>query len=169
MKKAVAMVMAVMMVLVFSVTAFAANGPLTLEQAKQVALDYAKVNAADATFTKAHQDWENGRQVYEFEFYAKDTEYDIDVDANSGKVVKFSTERFYVASQQPAAAGARTPNYNTAPNGYYYDDDWYDWDDRYDYDDRYDWDDRYDYDDRYDWDDRYDFDDRYDVDWFDFD
>ena len=167
MKKAVAMVMAVMMVLVFSVTAFAANGPLTLEQAKQVALDYAKVNAADATFTKAHQDWEHGRQVYEFEFYAKDTEYDVDVDANSGAIVKFSTERIYVASQQPAAAGSKTPSYNAAPNGYYYDDDWYDWDDRYD--DRYDWDDRYDYDDRYDWDDRYDFDDRYDVDWYDFD
>ncbi len=98
MKKTVAMVMAVMMVLVFSVTAFAANGPLTLEQAKQVALDYAKVNAADATFTTAHPDWENGRQVYDFEFYAKDTEYDVDVDANSGRVVKFSTERIYVAN-----------------------------------------------------------------------
>ena len=157
MKKAVAMVMAVMMVLVLSVTAFASNITLTLEQAKQEALDYAGVNWADATFTKAHPDWEHGHQVYEFEFYAKNTEYDIDVDANSGEVVKFSTERFYVASQQPAAAGSKTPSYNAAPNGYYYDDDWYDWDDRYDYDDRYDWDDRY------------DFDDRYDVDWYDFD
>ena len=157
MKKTVAMVMAVMMVLVFSVTAFAANGPLTLEQAKKVALDYAKVNAADATFTTAHPDWENGRQVYDFEFYANDTEYDVDVDANSGAIVKFSTERIYVANQQPAAAGSMAPSYNGAPNGYYYDDDWYDWDDRYDYDDRYDWDDRYDY---------YD---RYDDDWFDWD
>ena len=49
MKKAVAMVMAVMMVLVFSVTAFAANGPLTLEQAKQVALDYAISSSTQKT------------------------------------------------------------------------------------------------------------------------
>ena len=79
------------------------------------------------------------------------------MDANSGAIVKFSTERIYVANQQPAAAGSMAPSYNGAPNGYYYDDDWYDWDDRYDYDDRYDWDDRYDC---------YD---RYDDDWFDFD
>ncbi len=151
MKKAVAMVMAVMMVLVLSVTAFASNITLTLEQAKQEALDYAGVNWSDATFTKARPDWEHGREVYEFEFYAKNTEYDVDVDANSGEVVKFSTEQFYVAGQQPAAAGSNAPSYNGAPNDYYYDDGWYD------------------YDDRYDWDDRYDFDDHYDDDWFDWD
>ena len=130
MKKAVAMVMAVMMVVVLSVTAFAA-GPLTLDQAKQTALNYAGVNAADATFTKAHPDWENGREVYELEFYANNTEYDVDVDANSGEIVKFSTEFF---------GGYATPNYNTAPNNYgngyfYYDDDMYDrdWDDMFDF------------------------------------
>ena len=53
MKKAVAMVLVVVMMLAFGVTAFAAKGPLTVEQAKQVALDYAGVKAADATFTKA--------------------------------------------------------------------------------------------------------------------
>ena len=69
MKKAIAMVMVVVMMLALGVTAFAAQGPLTMEQAKQVALDYAGVKAADATFTKAHRDYDNGRQVYEIEFY----------------------------------------------------------------------------------------------------
>ena len=92
MKKAVAMVMVVVMMLAFGVTAFAANGPLTVEQAKQAALDFAGVKASEATFTKAHRDWDNGREVYEIEFYANNTEYDMDVDVNTGRIMSFSTE-----------------------------------------------------------------------------
>ena len=131
MKKAVAMVMVVVMMLALGVTAFAAHGPLTVDQAKKVALDYAGVKASEATFTKAHRDWDDGREVYEIEFYANNTEYDMDVDVNTGRVTDFSTE-YHGGYTQPGSNG-----------GFYgYDDDRYDWDDRYD-----DWDDRYDYDD----------------------
>lgn len=141
MKKAVVMMMvAVIMVMMLSVSAFAANGSLSLEQAKQVALDYAGVNAADAVFTKAYKDWDDGRMVYEIEFYAGNMEYDMDVDVNTGRVTDFSTEYH---------GGYGNPNYNSAPNGHgngcYYDDDW---DDRYDFDDRFD----FDFDDWFDWD-----------------
>ena len=143
MKKVFAMVLVVVMILALGATAFAAGGKLSLEQAKQAALNHAGVKAADATFTKAHSDWEYGREVYEFEFYAGSTEYDVDVDANSGEIVKFSTE-FH--------GGYTTPNYGYS-YGYYYDDDMYDrdWDDMYDRD----WDDMYDrdFDDLFDWDD----------------
>ena len=150
MKKAVAMVMVVVMMLAFGVTAFAANGPLTVEQAKQAALDYAGVKASEATFTKAHRDWDNGREVYEIEFYAHNTEYDMDVDVNTGRF-----------NNQPAVNTQPGPSSHNQPASHYgyYDDDW---DDMYDRD----WDDRYDYD--YDWDDRYDYDRDFD-DWFDFD
>ena len=138
MKKAVAMVMVVVMMLALGVTAFAAHGPLTVDQAKKVALDYAGVKASEATFTKAHRDWDDGREVYEIELYANNTEYDMDVDVNTGRVTDFSTE-YHGGYTQPGSNG-----------GFYgYDDDRYDWDDRYD-----DWDDRYDYDDGwFDWDD----------------
>ena len=157
MKKAVAMVMVVVMMLAFGVTAFAANGPLTVEQAKQAALDYAGVKASEDTFTKAHRDWDNGREVYEIEFYANNTEYDMDVDVNTGRIMSFSTEyyggygRF---SNQPAVNTQPAPSFRNQPASHYgyYDDDW---DDMYDYD--YDWDDRYDYD--RDFDDWFDFDD----------
>ena len=152
MKKAVAMVMAVVMMLAFGVTAFAANGPLTVEQAKQAALDRAGVKASEATFTRAYRDFDDGRQVYEIEFYVGNTEYDMDVDVNTGRVTDFSTEYHggYGSFNNPPAV-------NTQPgNGYGYYDDWddmydRDWDDRYDRD----WDDRYDcdWDDRFDWDD----------------
>lgn len=131
MKKAVAMVMVVVMMLALGVTAFAAHGPLTVDQAKKAALDYAGVKASEATFTKAHRDWDDGREVYEIELYANNTEYDMDVDVNTGRVTDFSTE-YHGGYTQPGSNG-----------GFYgYDDDRYDWDDRYD-----DWDDRYDYDD----------------------
>ena len=157
MKKAVAMVMVVVMMLAFGVTAFAANGPLTVEQAKQAALDYAGVKAAEATFTKAHRDWDNGREVYEIEFYANNTEYDMDVDVNTGRIMSFSTEYHGGCgsfNNRPAVNTQPGPGSHNQPASHYgyYDDDW---DDMYDYD--YDWDDRYDYD--RDFDDWFDFDD----------
>ena len=150
------MVLVVVMMLAFGVNAFAANGPLTVEQAKKVALDYAGVKAADATFTKAHRDYDNGRQVYEIEFYVGSTEYDMDVDVNTGKVTDFSVD--YHGMVTPPVTNSQ-PVTNTQPSVTYY--GYYD-DDPYDYDDMYDYDDRYDF---YD----YDYDDMYDFDMFDFD
>ena len=140
MKKLTAMILALVMVLALAAGAFAA-GRLTKDEAKKIALDKAGVTAAEATFTKARLDYDDGREEYEFEFFANGREFDIDVDADSGRVVKFDVERSYR-----------------------------DFDDRYerDFDDYYDFDDRYDYydDDWYDFDDRYDHD--FD-DWYDFD
>ena len=124
MKKLTAMVLALVMILALTAGAFAA-GRLTKDEAKQIALKEAGVTAAEATFTKAKLDYDDGREEYEFEFFADGKEFDIDVDANTGRVVKFDVERCYR-----------------------------DFDDRYerDFDDYYDSDDRYDRDDWYDFD-----------------
>ena len=123
MKKLTAMVLALVMVLALAAGAFAA-GRVTKEEAKQIALNKAGVTEEEATFTKAKRDYDDGREEYEFEFYANGMEYEVDVDANTGRVVKFEVER----------------------NGRdYYDfdyDDYYD----FDYDDRYDFDDWFDFD-----------------------
>ena len=92
MKKMLAVVMVLAMILAFGVTASAAGGKLTLDQAKQAALNYAQVDASQATFTKAKTDWDDGREIYEIEFYADGTEYDMDVDALTGRITDFSTE-----------------------------------------------------------------------------
>ena len=132
MKKLTAMVLALVMILALAAGAFAA-GRLTKDEAKQIALKEAGVTAAEATFTKARLEYDDGREEYEFEFYANGREFDVDVDADTGRVVKFNVEHCYR-----------------------------DFDDRYerDFDEYYDFDDRYDYDDRYDhdFDDWYDFD-----------
>ncbi len=110
MKKTMAMVLAVVMVVVLSVSAFAA-GSLSLDQAKQAALNYAGVNPAEAVFTKAYQGWDDGRAVYEIAFYAGNTEYDMDVDVNTGRVTDFDMDYF-----------------GGYGNGFYCDDDFFDWD-----------------------------------------
>ena len=129
MKKLTAMVLALVMVLALCAGAFAANR-VTKEEAKQIALDKAGVTAAEATFTKAKLDYDDGREEYEFEFFANGREFDIDVDANTGRVVKFDVERSYRDFDD---------RYERDFDDYY-DDDWYDYDDRYDFDDWYDFD-----------------------------
>ncbi len=109
MKKFTAMILALVMVLALTAGAFAA-GRLTKDEAKKISLDKAGVTAAEATFTKARLDYDDGREEYEFEFFANGKEFDVDVDANTGRVVKFDVEC----------------------NGR-------DYDDRFDFDDRYDW------------------------------
>lgn len=108
------------------------NGYIGLEKAKEIVL--AQLHLSEASFTDHDYDLEDG--VYELEFTVGGIEYEYEVDAVTGKVMKADYER---------------------------NDDWHDYDrdDRYD-DDRYDDDD----DDRYDddHDDDHDDDDRYDDD-----
>ena len=90
MKKIIAVALAIA-TLTFAAAAFAA-GNITLEDAKQIALDRAGAAADDAVFTKAHPDYDDGRQVYDIEFYVGTTEYEMDVDAATGEVTEFETE-----------------------------------------------------------------------------
>lgn len=142
MKKVLAMMLVAVMMLCVSVTAFA-DGPVSLGQAKQIALERASVSASEANFTKARQDWDDGRQVYEIELWVGSTEYEMDVDVMTGTVSDFHVD-YHGGGVQPSYRGG----------SYRYDDDWddlFDWD----LDDRYDdWDDRYDndWDDLFDWD-----------------
>ena len=60
-----------------------------LEAAKEAALKHAGVSASDATFVEAEYDYDDGRMVYEVEFHVKGTEYDYEIDAQTGAVVKY--------------------------------------------------------------------------------
>lgn len=148
MKKLIAMGLILVMLLALGASAFADGGLFTREEARKIALEYAGTNASEAFFTKAREDRDNGRRVYEFEFFVDTTEYEVEVDAKTGRVTDFSVE---------TRGGRMDGGFDSSR---VYDDDWYgfdddrcdrdDWDDRYDPDDRYGWDD---WDDRYGWDD----------------
>lgn len=64
-----------------------------LEAAKEAALKHAGFSASDATFVEAEYDYDDGRMVYEVEFHVKGTEYDYEIDAQTGAVVKYKNEQ----------------------------------------------------------------------------
>ena len=87
--------------------AAAGSAKLTAEEAKAKALAHAGLSASQVTFTKEKLDWEDGKQVYDVEFYGKDmTEYDYEVDAATGAVLSVDKDRD--AAQRPTQAAAAT-------------------------------------------------------------
>ena len=86
----------------------AANGQITLEQAKETALKHAGLKADAVTFVKAEQDYENGKLVYEVEFVTNDggkvVEYDYEIEAATGSVVSYD----YDAENYVSEKGATT-------------------------------------------------------------
>lgn len=73
-------------------------------RAKEIALQHAQVSPQNARFTKMKVDKDDGCTEYEVEFYADGTEYEYDIDAHTGKIVKFSHEK---AMPQAAPAKGR--------------------------------------------------------------
>ena len=67
------------------------GGTLTQDQALAKAFAHAGLKEAD--FVKQVElDWEHGRKVYEIKFYNGGLEYEYDVDAESGKILKFEKD-----------------------------------------------------------------------------
>ena len=69
------------------------SGLLSAEEAKQLALNHAGVSADDVLFSQAELDYDDGRTVYEVEFRAGGYEYDYEIDAETGKILKSERER----------------------------------------------------------------------------
>ena len=62
-------------------------------KAKNVAFKHANVKASDAWDVEVDLDTENGKLVYEVSFNAGGYDYDYDIDAYSGKVLRSEKER----------------------------------------------------------------------------
>ena len=75
----------------------APDGLISVEEAKTAALTHAGLTAEEVTFTQQKLEWDDGRQVYEIEFYspaagtdaALRTEYDYEIDASTGAVIQY--------------------------------------------------------------------------------
>ena len=80
---------------------------LTVEEAKAKALEDAKLTASQVTFTKAKLERDDGREIYDIEFYTADyKEYDYEIDARTGAVLEmdYDAESF----TPPASSGTIT-------------------------------------------------------------
>ena len=80
---------------------------ITLEKAQEIALAQANVDAADAVFDDKEFDHNDGTPVFELEFMANGNEYEYDIHAVTGKVVK---------AEHKAAAGG-SANYDDTDYG----------------------------------------------------
>lgn len=128
MKKTAAAIFA-LMILIFSLSALALGHKLTAEEAKQKALAYASLEEKDVQCSRAYLDWEDGRRVFEVEFYVNGIEYDVDVDAETG-----------VISHMTKDCNGRTELFiDGISRGTFSDWDG-DWEDAFDFEDLYDWD-----------------------------
>lgn len=71
----------------------AARGFIGVDRAKSIALGHAGVSASSVSFSKAKLDDDDGRGVYEIEFYVGNTEYDYEIDAHSGGIIEYDKDR----------------------------------------------------------------------------
>ena len=69
------------------------GGVLTQEEALASALTHAKLKKGDIDLLKkVEMDFEHGRRIYEIEFYKDGFEYEYDIDAVTGRVLKFKKD-----------------------------------------------------------------------------
>ena len=71
-----------------------ATGTGTVDEAaaQKIALEHAGVKAADATITKSKLDYEDGRQVYDIEWYADGAKYDYEIATDTGEIISSGYE-----------------------------------------------------------------------------
>lgn len=77
------------------------------EAAKQTALSDAGVSESDTVYLSVKRDFDDGRLLYDVEFYAGSTEYDYEIDAYSGSVLSFDQDiEHYSPDPAPASDAA---------------------------------------------------------------
>ena len=75
-------------------TAQTVTGIGTVDEAaaQKIALEHAGVAAADATITESKLDYEDGRQVYDIEWYAGGAKYDYEIAVDNGEIISSAYE-----------------------------------------------------------------------------
>ena len=81
-------------------------GAFSLDAAKEAAVKHAGLTLADVTFGETKTDRDDGREVYEMEFYTKDrAEYSYEIDTETGDIISYDFDAPDFGGQQ-AQAGA---------------------------------------------------------------
>lgn len=94
-------------ILPVGIHALAAN--LTETKALEIALKHAGLSADAIAYSSTELDFEDGRQVFEVEFYTKDfKEYDYEIDPSSGAIlsVDYDAEDYQIKRGQDGSAAA---------------------------------------------------------------
>lgn len=90
------------------------NGMVDEGKALEIALAHTGVKAADATVTKSRLDYEDGRQVYEIEWYANGAKYDYEIAVATGEIINSGYEAKTVVGTGNSATTSEAAAQQTA-------------------------------------------------------
>lgn len=95
------------------------NSKITMEQAQEIALKYAKLTSDQVSFIKTDTELENGIEVYNIEFSYENKEYDYKINSANGEIVEYDSDiEDYDITQQQATKENKsvTPNNQNSNN-----------------------------------------------------
>ena len=71
------------------------TGDISLDKAKEIALSHAGLSSDQVTFVQANKDFDDGIQKYDIEFYCNGKEYDYEINASNGQIIKYDYDAEY--------------------------------------------------------------------------
>lgn len=74
----------------------------TIEQAKEIALKHANLTSDQVSFIRAEKSFDDGKEIYDIEFYYENMEYDYEINAADGQIIEsdFDVENYNIQQQQ---------------------------------------------------------------------
>ena len=104
-----------------------APGSISMETAKSIAMKDAGISGESVSYSSAKLDWDDGRQVYDVDFFSVGIEYEYEILASDGTILKkkqdaewgknSGTPAGHVAGQPNAAAGQTGAGQSGAAQG----------------------------------------------------
>ena len=65
---------------------------ITIDQAKEIALNHAKLTAEQVSFIRTESEFDDGIEKYNIEFYYNNQKYDYDINAVNGQIIQYDLE-----------------------------------------------------------------------------
>lgn len=92
------------------------NNKITIEKAKEIALKHAGLTKAQVSFVRAERDIDDGIEKYDVEFNYDGKEYDYEISAIGGKIIKYDHEIEDVNSHNNVTTNTQGSTQNDAAN-----------------------------------------------------
>ncbi len=92
-----------------------APGSISMEKAKSIAMDDAGVSGEASSYCAAKLDWEDGRQVYEIDFFLNGVEYEYEILTSDGSILKKKQDSKWGKNSGTAGTGAVSENMLAEP------------------------------------------------------
>lgn len=85
------------------------KGYIGKEKAESIARDYLGEGISDIRKTSIEMDYEDGRMIYEVEFYTSSGEHEFEIDAITGRIIDYDYDRYSHKSNKAEVPAPPTP------------------------------------------------------------